>query len=105
GGGQPRGDRSDEPAHRRARATRSREKRWGRACTRAIVVGSGARSIVTRWRSCYMPPMTTPETSARHGPRRAQRVHLGLGANLGDRLATLRAVAGELHTCGHVVAR
>jgi 2-amino-4-hydroxy-6-hydroxymethyldihydropteridine diphosphokinase len=33
------------------------------------------------------------------------RVHVGLGANLGDRLATLRSAAAELSALGRVVAR
>lgn len=33
------------------------------------------------------------------------RVHLGLGANLGDRLATLRAALASLEQLGRVVAR
>lgn len=34
-----------------------------------------------------------------------ERIYLGLGANLGDRLATLRAAVEELATIGAVVAR
>ncbi|MSP60576.1 MAG: 2-amino-4-hydroxy-6-hydroxymethyldihydropteridine diphosphokinase [Myxococcales bacterium] len=33
------------------------------------------------------------------------RIYLGLGGNLGDRLATLRAAVEELERLGHVVAR
>jgi 2-amino-4-hydroxy-6-hydroxymethyldihydropteridine diphosphokinase len=34
-----------------------------------------------------------------------ERVYIGLGANLGDRLVTLRAAVGELATLGRVAAR